>query len=163
MQWALDSMRTRSWVSMSSVCPLPKAPLIYSWFLIPSRMANPILAPTDQHSDQLDSSPSGLSSTTCQSLTSCPLSASPALCARTVWWPRTDLFHCVYKDWGQFSFYSVNWEDCCSYSLRFVDATVIATTAIRICLIYTVGQNPSPWSRNVSPQLAECEYSSTQM
>lgn len=40
---------------------------------------------------------------------------------------------------------------------------LIATTAILICLIYTVGQNPSPWNRNVSPQLAECEYSSTQM
>lgn len=162
MQWALDSMRTRSWVSMSSVCPLPKAPLIYSWFLIPSRMANPILAPTDQHSDQPDSSPSGLSSTTCQSLTSCPLSASRhSLCQNCVMASYRPVSLCLQRLRSvQLLF---NWEDCCSYSLRFVDATVIATTAIRICLIYTVGQNPSPWSRNVSPQLAECEYSSTQM
>lgn len=69
-----------------------------------------------------DSSPSGLNLTTCQSLISCPL----PLCARSVWWPRTGLFHCVYKDWGHFNFYFVNQEDHFNCCLGIVDASVCA-------------------------------------
>lgn len=53
----LESMKTRptvildgSSVSVSTVGWRPKPLLIYSWFLIPSRMAGPILALTGQHS-----------------------------------------------------------------------------------------------------------------
>lgn len=77
LQWTRSKPLGILSVYEKHVGPMPKALLIYSWFLIQPNPGSDRSALT-----QPESSPSGLSSTMCQSLVSCPPPAS--LCARPV-------------------------------------------------------------------------------
>lgn len=130
-----------------SVCeqhgPIAKALLIYSWFLIPSRMADPILALTGQHSRSQTAVPQDWAQQHARaSFPALPLPLHHSLCQNCVASDQTCFT--VYKGWGQFSFSSVNWDDHCSYCLDCVDTSV--------SLIYTAG------TFFLHPEVAPCPH-----